>query len=115
MLGVAWLAGPIAGIVVQPIVGELSDTCTAPCGARRLWMWFGTLGQLASMAVMALSPDLGRMLGDTKGEQNIALWLSVAAFWLADCFLNAQQAPARSPPPLHPHPHPHPHANLAAF
>jgi hypothetical protein len=41
MLGIAWLAGPIAGIVVQPVVGDLSDRLDSRVGRRRLWMWIG--------------------------------------------------------------------------
>merc|ERR1712185_191778 len=35
MLGIAWLAGPIAGIVVQPVVGDLSDRLDSYLGRRR--------------------------------------------------------------------------------
>ena len=47
-------------------------------------------------SMMAWSPELGRLCGDVEGHQPAALWLAVAAFWLADCFLNAQQACART-------------------
>jgi solute carrier family 45, member 1/2/4 len=34
-IGLVWLAGPISGVVVQPIVGVLSDRCTSGFGRRR--------------------------------------------------------------------------------
>ena len=48
------------------------------------------------MALMAYAPELGRLAGDADGAQPIALAIAVAAFWLADVFLNVQQAPART-------------------
>ena len=46
-LSVAWLAGPISGLVVQPLVGQLSDRTrgSSRCfaGKRRQWMWTGGL------------------------------------------------------------------------
>lgn len=35
LVGLAWLAGPITGVVVQPIVGVLSDGCKSRFGRRR--------------------------------------------------------------------------------
>jgi len=96
LLGIAWLAGPIAGIVVQPVVGDLSDRINSRLGRRRLWMWIGVTGQAAAMLAMGWSPELGRLCGDSKGSQPAALAISVAAFWLADIFLNAQQAASRT-------------------
>jgi solute carrier family 45, member 1/2/4 len=34
-IGLVWLAGPISGVIVQPIVGVLSDRCTSRYGRRR--------------------------------------------------------------------------------
>jgi solute carrier family 45, member 1/2/4 len=34
-IGLVWLAGPISGVIVQPIVGVLSDRCTSGFGRRR--------------------------------------------------------------------------------
>ena len=73
MLGIAWLAGPIAGIVVQPVVGDLSDRLASRVGRRRVWMWIGAVGQTISMVMMAYAPELGRLAGDAKGSQPVAL------------------------------------------
>lgn len=35
LVGLAWLAGPITGAVVQPLVGYLSDGCKSKFGKRR--------------------------------------------------------------------------------
>ena len=100
-LPVAWLAGPVSGLVVQPLVGQLSDRTrgSSRCfaGKRRQWMWLGSLGLCASMLLMSFCPDLGLALGDAgDGTHPAALMLAVLAFWAADFFLNALQGPART-------------------
>lgn len=35
LVGLAWLAGPVTGAIVQPIVGRLSDSCTSRFGKRK--------------------------------------------------------------------------------
>lgn len=100
-LSVAWLAGPVSGLVVQPLVGQLSDRTrgSSRCfaGKRRAWMWAGSAGLCASMLLMAFCPNIGLALGDSgNGTHPVALTLAVLAFWSADFFLNALQGPART-------------------
>ena len=100
-LSVAWLAGPISGLVVQPLVGQLSDRTrgSSRCfaGKRRQWMWTGGLGLSASLLLMTFCSNLGLALGDAGNSTHpAALVLAVLAFWSAHFFLNALQGPART-------------------
>lgn len=54
-IGIVWAAGPIAGIVAQPIVGALSDKMWFMGGRRRPWIVIG--GTLAALMLLAL-PNL---------------------------------------------------------
>ena len=48
ILGLIWLAGPITGILVQPIVGTVSDNIWTRFGRRRPFLMTGAiLGALA--------------------------------------------------------------------
>ena len=100
-LSVAWLAGPISGIIVQPLVGQLSDRTrgSSRCfaGKRRQWMWVGSLGLSASMLLMSSCADLGRALGDAgDGTHPAARVLALLAFCSAGAFLSVLQGPART-------------------
>ena len=54
-IGIVWAAGPIAGIIAQPIVGALSDRLWFLGGRRRPWILLG--GMLAAFMMLAL-PNL---------------------------------------------------------
>lgn len=54
-IGIVWAAGPIAGIIAQPIVGALSDKMWFMGGRRRPWIIIG--GILAAIMMLAL-PNL---------------------------------------------------------
>ena len=54
-IGIVWAAGPIAGIIAQPIVGALSDSMWFMGGRRRPWIVIG--GILAALMMLAL-PNL---------------------------------------------------------
>lgn len=54
-IGIVWAAGPIAGIIAQPIVGILSDNMWFMGGRRRPWIVIG--GLLAAIMMLAL-PNL---------------------------------------------------------
>ena len=104
-LWVAWLAGPVSGLVVQPLVGQLSDRTrgSSRCfaGKRRQWMWVGSLGLSASLLLMSSCADLGRALGNAgdgthHGTHPAARVLALLAFCSAGAFLSVLQGPART-------------------
>ena len=52
LFGLIWLAGPFTGMVVQPVIGALSDKTTSPFGRRRPYLLGGAL--LSALALWAL-------------------------------------------------------------
>ncbi len=54
-IGIVWAAGPVAGIIAQPIVGLVSDKTWFLGGRRRPWILIG--GIIASLMMLAL-PNL---------------------------------------------------------
>ncbi|MBS0395794.1 MAG: MFS transporter, partial [Proteobacteria bacterium] len=80
-LPILWIAGPMTGLLVQPIVGYLSDRTWGRLGRRRPYFLTGAL--TAALALVLL-PNAG------------ALWLAVVAFWLLDISLNVSMEPFRA-------------------
>ena len=51
-LSLVWIAGPLSGLIMQPIVGILADKSTSKWGRRRPVMMGGTV--LVSMCLLVL-------------------------------------------------------------
>lgn len=94
----AWLAGPLAGIIVQPIVGLMSDRCTSRFGRRRPFLVAGSAISVIFLFVFAYAEQIGRKLGDNPNElkKPKAITIAIFAFWALDFAINAAQGPVRT-------------------
>jgi solute carrier family 45, member 1/2/4 len=53
-----WVAAPLSGIIVQPLIGVLSDTNFTAWGRRRPFMLIGAIGVVTSMLALAWIEDV---------------------------------------------------------
>ncbi|MFP4469193.1 MAG: MFS transporter [Bacteroidales bacterium] len=90
-IGIVWAAGPIAGIIGQPIVGLISDRVWFWGGRRRPFIFIG--GLLAALSILAL-PYIG-LISQTLGiESIIAVAITVAL--TLDLSINISFNPTRA-------------------
>jgi MFS/sugar transport protein len=82
-VSLAWLAGPISGMLVQPIIGVLSDRCTSPLGRRRPFLIGGTVCTVISLWCFAYARAIGASIGVSP------LVIAISSFWLLDFAMNA--------------------------
>lgn len=96
-LGLAWLAGPVTGLVVQPIIGRLSDRCKSRFGRRKPFMIGGAVGMVVGLVVFSNCVSIAALLGDpvTPDGTRTGLMFAIVAFWLTDTFNNVLQVPTR--------------------
>lgn len=80
-LAILWLAAPIMGLLVQPIIGCLSDNSRSRFGRRRQYMLFCAFCALISLFML---PNLS------------SLWLAVVFLWLLDFSNNGATEPFRA-------------------
>lgn len=81
-LALFWLAAPVTGLLVQPIIGYLSDnTWHARWGRRRPFFFIGAV--LAAIALFLMPNSAG-------------LWMAVAVLWLMDAAINISMEPFRA-------------------
>ena len=78
---ILWLAGPVTGLLVQPIIGSLSD---------RTWNWLGrrrpyfTVGAILASIALFIMPD------------SSALWMAASLLWILDASINISMEPFRA-------------------
>ena len=96
LVGLAWLAGPIGGIIVQPVIGTFSDRNEAKWGRRRPFMVGSLIAVLICCAIFSNAVSLGEFFGDSDGSHIIGLSIAVAGFWALDCSINGLQSMLRS-------------------
>lgn len=95
-IGIVWAAGPIAGIIAQPIVGALSDKMWFMGGRRRPWIVIG--GILAALMMLAL-PNLEiiqKIFINSEDPQAGLLTIAVIVALTFDLSINVSFNPTRS-------------------
>ena len=97
--GLIWLAGPFTGMVVQPLVGALSDKTVSPFGRRRPYLLGGAL--LASLALWIFpnSAGVAEFLHNLTGlnlPPVTALIIAAIMIWIIDACVNVAQGPYRA-------------------
>lgn len=97
--GLIWLAGPFTGMVVQPLVGALSDKTVSPFGRRRPYLLGGAL--LASLALWIFpnSANVAEFLHKVTGlnlPPLTALVIAAIMIWIIDACVNVAQGPYRA-------------------
>lgn len=77
-----WLAAPLTGLLVQPIIGHLSDRTWSPrFGRRRPYFLVGAV--LSSLALLAM-------------PHASALWMAAGLLWILDASINVSMEPFRA-------------------
>lgn len=77
-----FLAAPLTGLIVQPIIGYLSDRTWHPTwGRRRPYFFIGAL--IASVALIFM-------------PHSSALWMAASLLWILDVFGNVSMEPFRA-------------------
>ncbi|MDM5180727.1 MFS transporter [Massilia sp. CCM 8695] len=77
-----WLAAPVTGLLVQPVIGYLSDNTWHPFWGRRRPFFF--LGAFLATVAMFLMPN------------STSLWMAVFVLWMLDASINVSMEPFRA-------------------
>ena len=80
-LAVYWLAAPLTGLIIQPIVGHYSDKTWGRLGRRRPYFLVGAI--LASLALLFM-------------PNSPALWIAIGTLWIMDASINISMEPFRA-------------------
>ena len=80
-LAILWLAAPVTGVIIQPLIGQASDRVWTRLGRRRPFILGGAI--LASLALV-LMPNCP------------SVWMAAGLLWVLDGTINASMQPFRA-------------------
>jgi maltose/moltooligosaccharide transporter len=80
-LPLLWLAGPMTGLLVQPIIGAMSDRTVSRWGRRTPYFLIGAILCSLGLLVMPFSPTL---------------WFAAGLLWILDAANNVTMEPYRA-------------------
>ena len=78
---ILWLAAPLTGLIVQPIIGHLSDHTWGRLGRRRPYF---LTGAILSTIALILMPN------------SRSLWMAAGLLWILDASINISMEPFRA-------------------
>lgn len=76
-----WLAGPITGLLIQPVIGVLSDKTISKMGRRRPYFLIGAIFCSLCLFIMPFSSTV---------------WMAASILWILDAANNITQEPYRA-------------------
>nr|WP_314528169.1 MFS transporter [uncultured Brevundimonas sp.] len=80
-LAILWIAAPLTGLLVQPIIGHFSDRTWTRFGRRRPYFLIGAIATTLALIAMPNSPSL---------------WFAAAMLWIMDASINITMEPFRA-------------------
>jgi maltose/moltooligosaccharide transporter len=80
-IGLYWLAAPLTGLIIQPIVGYFSDRTWTRLGRRRPYFLAGAILSALALFMMPNSPTL---------------WIAIGTLWIMDSSINISMEPFRA-------------------
>ncbi|MFN7676506.1 MFS transporter [Flavobacterium sp.] len=80
-IGLYWLAAPLTGLIIQPIVGYFSDRTWTRLGRRRPYFLVGAILSAVALFIMPNSPTL---------------WIAIGTLWIMDSSINISMEPFRA-------------------
>jgi MFS family permease len=78
---ILWIAAPVTGLIIQPIIGHMSDNTWNRLGRRRPYFLVGAILASLALLVMPNSPTL---------------WVAAGMLWIMDASINISMEPFRA-------------------
>jgi maltose/moltooligosaccharide transporter len=78
---ILWVAAPLTGLIIQPIIGYFSDRTWTKLGRRRPYFLIGAIIASLSLLIMPNSPSL---------------WFAAGMLWILDASINVTMEPFRA-------------------
>ncbi|KAF2142897.1 uncharacterized protein K452DRAFT_326124 [Aplosporella prunicola CBS 121167] len=96
-VSLVWIAGPLSGLLMQPLVGIIADRSKSKWGRRRPFMVVGAV--IVAFALLMLgwtSEIVAYFVADSELKKNVTITSAVLCIYVIDFAINAVQASCRS-------------------
>src|ERR1700750_2489207 len=95
-VSLVWIAGPLSGLVMQPIVGALADKSKSAWGRRRPYMLGGSVVVCFCLILLGWSTEVVAMvMPHSQAATSLTIFVAVMSIYGVDFAINAVQASAR--------------------
>ncbi|KAJ7692910.1 hypothetical protein B0H17DRAFT_933613 [Mycena rosella] len=93
-VALVFLAGPLSGLIVQPLVGALADTSTSRWGRRRPFILGGCVLCVAGMLLLGYTAAVAGVFAREGGQAHgvLTVVLAVLSIFVIDFSINAERA-----------------------
>ncbi|KAJ7190222.1 MFS general substrate transporter [Mycena pura] len=97
-VALVFLAGPLSGLIVQPLIGAFADSSTSRWGRRRPYIIVGCILCIASMLLLGYTRAVAGLFTQYGSHANNVLTtiLAVVSIFILDFSINAVQAVDRA-------------------
>ena len=98
-VSLVWIAGPLSGLIMQPIVGIIADQSRSRWGRRRPYMVGGTVVVTLSLMLLGWTSEFVNVFfpaSKIETRRELTVMLAVFSIYGVDFAINAVQALARS-------------------
>jgi solute carrier family 45 protein 1/2/4 len=95
-ISLVWVAGPLSGLIMQPIVGVVADRSTSRWGRRRPFMFFGTILVAMFLLLLGWTKEVVRyFIKDEAAAKSATIYVAVFSIYGIDFAINAVQGSCR--------------------
>jgi len=95
-ISLVWIAGPLSGLIMQPIVGVISDRSTSRWGRRRPYMVGGTVLVALFLLLLGWTKEVVKFfITDAEAVKSYTIILAVLSIYGIDFAINAVQGSCR--------------------
>ncbi|TFK45670.1 MFS general substrate transporter [Heliocybe sulcata] len=98
LMAIVFLAGPLSGLIVQPLIGTLADRSRSRLGRRRPYMLAGTVICVFGVLLLGFTRQFATIFTarDSYANDVMTIWLAIWAIYCIDFAVNAVQAVDRA-------------------
>ncbi|PWY92759.1 MFS general substrate transporter [Aspergillus heteromorphus CBS 117.55] len=92
-----WIAGPLSGLIIQPLIGVIADRSRSKWGRRRPFMIVGSFLVALCLLVLGWTTEIVNMfVKEPEKAKNATIALAVLSIYAVDFAINVVQACCRS-------------------